>query len=65
MGGLAAEEAGISRVYAGIHFMSGNLKGRAVGECVAGKVDALNWRRQRLEKRTSGDGECRRRSSAQ
>jgi len=52
-------------VYAGIHFMSGNLKGRAVGECVAGKVDALNWRRQRLEKRTSGDGECRRRSSAQ
>jgi len=25
--------------------MSGNLKGRAAGECVAGKVDALNWRR--------------------
>ncbi len=41
----AAEEAGMSRVYAGIHFMSGNLKGRAVGECVAGKVDALNWGR--------------------
>ena len=43
--GSAAEEAGMSRVYAGIHFMSGNLKGRAVGECVAEKVDALNWRR--------------------
>lgn len=41
----AAEEAGISRIYAGIHFMSGNLNGRAVGKCVAAKVDALNWRR--------------------
>jgi len=41
----AAEEAGLSRVYAGIHFMSGNLKGRTVGECVADKVDALNWHR--------------------
>jgi hypothetical protein len=41
----AAEEAGISRLYAGIHFRSGNLNGRALGECVAAKVDALNWRR--------------------
>lgn len=42
----AAEEAGISRVYAGIHFQSGNLNGRALGRCVAAKVDALNWRRE-------------------
>jgi hypothetical protein len=40
----AAEEAGISRVYAGIHFSSGNLNGRALGKCVAAKVDALSWR---------------------
>ena len=40
----AAEEAGISRLYAGIHFQSGNLNGRALGRCVAAKVDALNWR---------------------
>lgn len=40
----AAEEAGISRVYAGIHFPSGNLNGRALGRCVAAKVDALSWR---------------------
>jgi hypothetical protein len=31
----AAEEAGISRLYAGIHFQSGNLNGRALGRCVA------------------------------
>lgn len=40
----AAEEAGISRLYAGIHFQSGNLNGRALGRCVAAKVDALHWR---------------------
>ncbi len=40
----AAEEAGMSRLYAGIHFRSGNLNGRALGTCVAAKVDALNWR---------------------
>jgi hypothetical protein len=40
----AAEEAGISRLYAGIHFQSGNLNGRALGRCVAEKVNALNWR---------------------
>jgi hypothetical protein len=41
----AAEEAGISRIYAGIHFPSGNLDGQALGRCVAAKVDGLNWRR--------------------
>jgi PAP2 superfamily protein len=40
----AAEEAGISRLYAGIHFRSGNLNGRALGVCVAAKVNALHWR---------------------
>lgn len=41
----AAEEAGISRIYAGIHFPSGNLDGQAFGRCVAAKVQGLNWRR--------------------
>jgi hypothetical protein len=41
----AAVEAGISRLYAGIHFQSGNLNGRALGECVAARVNSLNWRR--------------------
>ena len=41
----AAEEAGISRIYAGIHFQSGNLNGQALGRCVAARVNALNWRR--------------------
>ena len=40
----AAEEAGISRLYAGIHFQSGNLNGRKLGRCVAAAVDALSWR---------------------
>jgi hypothetical protein len=40
----AAEEAGISRMYAGIHFRSGNLHGQAQGRCVAAKVDGLAWR---------------------
>ena len=39
----AAVEAGISRLYAGIHFQSGNLNGRALGLCVAGRVNSLNW----------------------
>jgi hypothetical protein len=34
----AAEEAGMSRIYAGIHFMYGNLGGQALGKCVGGKV---------------------------
>lgn len=41
----AAIEAGMSRLYAGIHFKSGNLKGRSLGECVAAHVNALRWRR--------------------
>lgn len=41
----AAVEAGMSRLYAGIHFRSGNLNGQALGLCVANKVDALNWQR--------------------
>ena len=41
----AAEEAGISRLYAGIHFSSGNVNGRALGRCVAARVDALSWQR--------------------
>ena len=41
----SAEEAGISRLYAGIHFQSGNLNGQALGRCVAAKVNGLSWRR--------------------
>ena len=41
----AAEEAGISRLYAGIHFRSGNLNGQSLGRCVATKVNSLDWRR--------------------
>jgi hypothetical protein len=41
----AAEEAGISRIYAGIHYPSGNLDGQAQGRCVAAKVNGLAWRR--------------------
>lgn len=40
----AAVEAGISRLYAGIHFQSGNLNGRSLGRCVAAAVNALRWR---------------------
>jgi hypothetical protein len=40
-----AEEAGISRIYGGIHFRSGNLKGQWQGRCVADLVDGLAWRR--------------------
>lgn len=40
----AAQEAGMSRLYAGIHFRSGNLNGQALGICVAAKVDGLSWR---------------------
>ena len=34
----AAEEAGMSRIYGGIHFPTGNLGGRALGKCVGDKV---------------------------
>ena len=39
----AAEEAGISRLYAGIHYRAGNLDGQSLGRCVAAKVKALRW----------------------
>lgn len=41
----AAEEAGISRLYAGIHYRAGNLDGQSLGRCVAAKVNALRWGR--------------------
>jgi membrane-associated phospholipid phosphatase len=34
----AADEAGLSRVYGGIHFPSGNVAGRALGRCIGEKV---------------------------
>jgi len=34
----AAHEAGVSRIYGGIHFPTGNLGGRALGECIGTKV---------------------------
>ncbi|HET9426556.1 MAG TPA: vanadium-dependent haloperoxidase [Gemmatimonadaceae bacterium] len=34
----AAHEAGLSRIYGGIHFSYGNLGGRTVGECVGAKA---------------------------
>jgi membrane-associated phospholipid phosphatase len=34
----AAHEAGESRIYGGIHFPYGNMGGRALGECIGGKV---------------------------
>ena len=34
----AAREAGLSRVYGGIHFPYGNVGGRELGECVGAKV---------------------------
>jgi len=36
----AAVEAGMSRIYGGIHFPSGNLEGRKLGDCIASKVQA-------------------------
>ncbi len=36
----ASEEAGMSRVYGGIHFPSGNLSGLALGRCVGASVVA-------------------------
>jgi hypothetical protein len=41
----AAEEAGVSRIYGGIHFRSGNLDGQWQGRCVAAVVADLNWRK--------------------
>lgn len=36
--GDAADEAGMSRIYGGIHFPVGNTSGRALGRCVGGRV---------------------------
>ena len=36
--GAAAVEAGESRIYGGIHFPSGNLEGRHLGECIASRI---------------------------
>jgi hypothetical protein len=36
--GAAAREAGLSRIYGGIHFPYGNAGGRALGECIGEKV---------------------------
>jgi hypothetical protein len=41
----AAEEAGISRIYGGIHFQTGNLHGQGQGRCVAAIVNSLDWRK--------------------
>jgi membrane-associated phospholipid phosphatase len=44
----AAHEAGMSRLYGGIHFQYGNLGGRSVGECVgAHTVERLKATRAR------------------
>jgi hypothetical protein len=34
----AADEAGMSRIYGGIHFPSGNMNGQALGQCIGAKV---------------------------
>ena len=34
----ASDEAGMSRIYAGIHYPFGNLAGRALGQCVGDRV---------------------------
>jgi len=34
----AAVEAGMSRIYGGIHFPSGNIEGRHLGECIAKRI---------------------------
>lgn len=36
--GAAAREAGLSRIYGGIHFPYGNIAGRSLGECIGAKV---------------------------
>jgi hypothetical protein len=35
---IAAEEAGISRMYGGIHFRDGNLRGRNLGRLLGAQV---------------------------
>jgi hypothetical protein len=43
--GAAAEEAGISRLYGGIHFRTAIERGLEQGRCVGAKVNALKFRR--------------------
>ena len=43
--GQAANEAALSRLYAGIHYRAGVAAGQVQGTCVAGKVMALKFRR--------------------
>jgi membrane-associated phospholipid phosphatase len=43
--GAAAEEAALSRLYAGIHYRSGVVGGQVQGRCVAQRVLALKSRR--------------------
>jgi hypothetical protein len=42
----AAAEAGLSRIYGGIHFPTGNLHGQQQGRCVAAVVNGLAWRKK-------------------
>jgi hypothetical protein len=43
--GAAADEAALSRLYAGIHFRAAVVAGQVQGRCVAGKVLALKLKR--------------------
>lgn len=36
--GAAADEAGMSRVYGGIHFLFGNTAGSDLGKCIGARV---------------------------
>src|SRR5207249_3179518 len=38
-----AAEAGISRIYGGIHFQTANTRGQAQGRCVAAIVNGQQW----------------------
>lgn len=41
----AAEEAGLSRMYGGIHFRAGNERGLDLGRCIGGFASALKMRK--------------------
>jgi hypothetical protein len=41
----AAEEAGLSRLYAGIHYRAAIVGGQVQGRCVASKALALKFKR--------------------
>jgi membrane-associated phospholipid phosphatase len=42
--GEAAQEAALSRLYAGIHFRSAVEQGQVQGRCIAGRTLALTWK---------------------